>query len=157
MKFSTKITIAFALAAGLACAQTATDMEAPAVLRVADKLRCSCGCNLTMACKMEGDCHLCRAAKTKIIAMQSAGKSDADIVDSFVQTEGKDILAIRPGPMGVIGPWAALGLGMILVVFIIRRFMRKPLTPAPAGAEAVDAELLDRYRDRIDKDLEKLG
>jgi cytochrome c-type biogenesis protein CcmH/NrfF len=132
-------------------------MEAPAVLRVADKMRCSCGCNLTMACKMEGDCHVCRAAKTKIIAMQSAGKSDADIVDSFVQTEGKDVLAIRPGPMGVIGPWGALGLGMILVVFIIRRFMRKPLTPAPAGAEAVDAELLDRYRDRIDKDLEKLG
>ncbi len=89
--------------------------------------------------------------------MQSAGKSDADIVDSFVQTEGKDVLAIRPGPMGVIGPWGALGLGLILVVFLIRRFMRKPLTPAPAGAEAVDSELLDRYRDRIDKDLEKLG
>src|SRR5580658_6960517 len=98
-------------------------MESPAVLRVADKLRCSCGCNLTMACKMEGNCPLCRAAKTKIIAMEGAGKSDADIVDSFVQTEGKDVLAIRPGPMGVIGPWGALGLGMILVVFLIRRFM----------------------------------
>jgi len=138
----------------LVCAQTATEMEAPPVLRVADKLRCSCGCNLTMACKMEGDCHVCRAAKTRIIAMQSAGKSDSQIVDAFIQSDGKDILAIRPGPMGVIGPWGALGLGLILVIFLVRRFAAKPLTPAPAAA--IDSALLDRYHEQIEKDLAKL-
>jgi cytochrome c-type biogenesis protein CcmH/NrfF len=157
LKLRNKIALATVFTASLAFAQSMTDMESPAVLRVADKLRCSCGCNLTRACKMEGDCGICRSAKAKILAMQTAGKSDADIVDSFAQSEGKDVLAVRPGPMGVIGPWGALGLGMILVVFIIRRFMKQPPTLAPAGAQAVDSALLDRYRDRIDKDLEKLG
>ncbi len=114
-----------------------------------------------MACKMEGGCHLCRAAKTKIFEMQNAGKSDADIVGSFVQSEGKDVLATRPGPMGVIGPYAALGLGLILVIFVIRRIAAKPQKPALAGVGGgldtdIDAEVLDRYRERIDKDLEKL-
>src|SRR5690242_7102018 len=107
------LTFVFTLAAA-AFAQTAEQLDAPEVLRIADKFRCSCGCNLTMSCKMEGDCHLCKAAKTKIVEMQTAGKSEDQIVDAFVAENGKDILAIRPGPMGVIGPWGALALGAIL-------------------------------------------
>jgi cytochrome c-type biogenesis protein CcmH/NrfF len=141
--------------AALSFAQTAPELEAPAVLRVADKFHCTCGCNLTMACKMEGDCHICRQAKSKIFAMQAAGKSDDQIVDAFVQDEGKDVLAIRPGPMGVIGPWAALGLGAILVIFVIRRFSAPKPALAPAVA-AIDSEVLDRYHERIEKDLAKL-
>lgn len=148
------LSFAFAVAlGGAAFAQTAEQLDAPDVLRIADKFRCSCGCNLTMSCKMEGDCHLCKAAKTKIVAMQAAGKSEQEIVDSFVAENGKDILAIRPGPMGVIGPWGALALGAILVIFLIRRFMGRK--PAPAAA-TLDSEALDRYHDQIEKDLAKL-
>jgi cytochrome c-type biogenesis protein CcmH/NrfF len=135
--------------------QTAPQLESPAVLHVADKFKCSCGCNLTMACKMEGDCHVCRQAKAEIFAMQAAGKSDDQIVDAFVQENGKDVMAIRPGPMGVIGPWGALGLGAILVIFLIRRFSAHKPAPAPAAA-GIDAEVLDRYHERIEKDLAKL-
>jgi cytochrome c-type biogenesis protein CcmH/NrfF len=142
------------VAPALMLAQSATELESPAVLRVADKLRCSCGCNLTRACQMEGGCSMCGGAKTKIFALQAAGKSDAQVIDAFVQSEGKDALAIRPGPMGVIGPWGALALGAILVVFLIRRFAVKPLVPAPAAA--IDSALLDRYHDQIEKDLSKL-
>jgi cytochrome c-type biogenesis protein CcmH/NrfF len=135
--------------------QTASELDSTAVLHVADHLRCSCGCNLTAACKMEGGCHICRATKEKIFSMQSAGKSDSQIMDAFVQENGRNVLAIRPGPMGVIGPWAALGLGAILVVFLIRRFAAPKPALAPA-ATAIDSEVLDRYHERIEKDLEKL-
>lgn len=141
--------------AAVSFAQTAPELESPAVLHVADKFHCSCGCNLTMACKMEGDCHVCRQAKAKIFAMQAAGKSDGQIVDAFVQENGSDVLAIRPGPMGVIGPWGALGLGVILVIFLIRRFSAQKPAPAPADA-GIDSEALDRYHERIEKDLAKL-
>jgi cytochrome c-type biogenesis protein CcmH/NrfF len=145
----------FALASGVATfGQTASEMESAQVLRVADQMRCSCGCSLTMACKMEGDCHVCRQAKAKIFAMQAAGNSDSQILDAFVQENGKDVLAIRPGPMGMIGPYAALALGMIVVLFVIRKLaVRKP---APAAAAAIDSEVLDRYHDRIEKDMSKL-
>jgi len=135
-------------------AQSATELESPAVMRVADQMRCSCGCSLTMACKMEGDCHVCRQAKAKILAMQAAGKSDGEILDGFVQENGKDVLAVRPGPMGMIGPYAALGIGMILVIFIIRRMASHKPTLAPAAA--IDSDVLDRYHDRIEKDMARL-
>jgi cytochrome c-type biogenesis protein CcmH/NrfF len=148
------LALTFALTLGGALfAQTAEQLDAPEVLRIADKFRCSCGCNLTMSCKMEGDCHLCRAAKTKIVEMQAAGKSEDQIVDSFVAENGKDFLAIRPGPMGVLGPWGALALGAILVVFLIRRFMAQ--RPAPAAA-TLDSDALNRYHEQIEKDLAKL-
>jgi cytochrome c-type biogenesis protein CcmH/NrfF len=135
--------------------QSASELDSPAVLRVADQFRCTCGCNLTMACKMEGGCHICKGAKAQIFAMQASGKTDGQIVDAFVQENGKDVLAIRPGPMGVIGPWAMLGLGAILVVFLIRRFAVAKTAPATAGA-AIGSEELDRYHAQIEKDLEKL-
>jgi cytochrome c-type biogenesis protein CcmH/NrfF len=87
--------------------------------------------------------------------MQAAGKSDDQIVDAFVQENGKDVLAIRPGPMGVIGPWGALALGAILVIFVIRRIAARKPALAPAEA-AIDSEVLDRYHERIEKDLAKL-
>ncbi len=135
--------------------QTATELDSPPVLRVADQMRCSCGCSLTMACKMEGDCHICRQAKSRIFAMQAAGSSDSQILDAFIQENGKDVLAVRPGPMGMIGPYAALGLGMIVVLFVIRKLAAHKPTPAPAGP-AIDSEALDRYQDRIEKDMSKL-
>jgi len=133
--------------------QSATELDSDAVLKVADQFKCSCGCNLTMACKMEGGCHICKGAKAKIFEMQSAGKSESQIVDAFVEENGKSVLAIRPGPMGVIGPWGALALGAILVVFLIRRFMAQKPVAAPA---AIDSAELDRYHDQIEKDMAKL-
>jgi cytochrome c-type biogenesis protein CcmH/NrfF len=141
--------------AAVSFGQTASELDSTPVLRVADKFHCSCGCNLTMSCKMEGDCHVCRQAKAQIFAMQAAGKSDGQIVDAFVQENGKGVLAIRPGPMGVIGPWGALAVGAILVIFLIRRFSAPKPALAPAGA-AIDSEVLDRYHERIEKDMAKL-
>src|SRR5580693_7270428 len=152
---ASKTSLLFLIFAAASLGQTAPQLDSPDVLRVADKFHCSCGCNLTMSCKMEGDCHICRQAKAKIFAMQSAGKSDGQIVDAFVQENGSDVLAIRPGPMGVIGPWGALGLGVILVIFLIRRIAARKPALAPAEA-AIDSEVLDRYHERIEKDLAKL-
>ena len=153
-----KISFAIAVLAISGLAQSASDLESPNVLRVADQMRCSCGCNLTRACRMDGGCGMCTHAKEKIFAMQSNGKSDSQILDAFIQEEGRDVLAVRPGPMGVIGPWGALGLGAILVVFLIRRLStHKPATAAAsADAPAADSEELAKYREQIEKDMSKL-
>lgn len=152
-----KISIAACILAAAGFGQTAAELDSDSVLKVADQLKCSCGCSLTMACKMEGGCHICKGAKAKIFEMQSAGKSDSQIVDSFVQEEGKGVLAIRPGPMGVIGPWGALALGAILVVFLIRRFASHKIASAPAGVDsAVASAAFDRYHEQIEKDMAKL-
>ena len=144
-----KFSILVALAGGLSMAQTAVDLDSEPVNRVAKKLSCNCGCAQDMTCKMEPGCGICKRAKTKIFAMQTAGKSDPEILDAFVSENGRQILAITPGLFGTAGPFVALSLGAILVLFVIRKY-RKP--QAAANAPEIDPEVLER----INKDMAKL-
>lgn len=141
-KFKASILIAAMTLAALA--QTAAELDSPEVNRVAMKLNCDCGCNLNMACKMppDGRCPVCQRNKTKILSLQQAGKSDQQIIDQFVGESGKAILVVEPGIGGVLGPYAALGMGFIAVVFILRRYLKKK--PALADGPDVDPDTLAR-------------
>ncbi|HEV2687383.1 MAG TPA: hypothetical protein VGV35_02480, partial [Bryobacteraceae bacterium] len=67
-------------------AQTAEELESPAVNRVAEKLLCPCGCKMNMACRMEPyPCQTCWSNKKKIFKLQAAGLSDQAILDQFKQ------------------------------------------------------------------------
>ena len=135
-------------------AQSAEELESPAVNRVADRLNCPCGCKTNMACRMDPyPCPVCRKAKVEIFEAQAQGKSDQQIFDQFVTENWKDILAIGPGLLGMFGPYAALLMGLGVVILVVRRMMHRPQTPA---AGEVDSTVLDRYHDDIEKDLAKL-
>jgi cytochrome c-type biogenesis protein CcmH/NrfF len=142
-----------AAVAAVCLAQTAGDLETPAVNRIAEKMNCSCGCMLNMACRMDPyPCPVCRRAKVKIYEMQGTGKSDQQIFDAFVAENGKQVLAVGPGFMGVAGIWAAALIGLGMVLLAIRRYLRpQPATPAVAAPE-IDPETMAR----IEKDLNKL-
>ena len=141
-------------AAVAACAQSAEEMESPACNRVAEKLLCSCGCKTNMACRMDPyPCRTCWDNKKKILTMQAAGMSDQAILDQFAKEMGKDVVAVPPGVIGSLSFYTAAALGLILVVFVIRRYSRKG--PAIAGASLSDPEL-SRYHDQIEKEVEKL-
>jgi len=148
-KFKSSLLVVLMTMAALA--QTATELESPAVNRVAAKLNCSCGCKLNMACRMppDGRCPVCQMNKTKILAMQQAGSSDQQILEQYAAENGKDIIVIPPGSAGVLGPYVALGLGLIAVFFTIRRYMR--LKPSVA-ATPIDRATLEQ----IEKDMAKL-
>lgn len=139
----------FLALANFCLAQTAVDLVSEPVNRVAKKLLCNCGCAQDMTCQMEPGCGICKRAKMKIFAEQQAGKSDSQILDEFVAENGKTILNVTPGLFGTAGPFVALSLGGIVVLFVIRRYM-KPKAAA-AGPE-IDPEVLDK----INKDMAKL-
>ena len=143
-----KFSVLLALAAGFSMAQTAVDLDSEPVNRVATKLACQCGCAQNMACKMEPGCGLCKLAKTKIFAEQAAGKSDSQIIDEFVAKDGRKILAITPGLFGTAGPFVVLLLGGVVVLFVIRKYMK----PHAAGhMTEIDPEVMER----INKDMAK--
>jgi cytochrome c-type biogenesis protein CcmH/NrfF len=125
-----------------ALAQTATELESPEVNRVAAKLNCDCGCKLNMACKMppDGRCPVCQRNKAKILSMQKAGMSDEQILAQYVKEMGKGVLVVEPGTGGFVGPYIALGLGFLAVLWTIRRYMH--MRPATAGGPNVDPETL---------------
>lgn len=136
-----------------ALAQTATEMDSPEVLRVAGKLKCSCGCNQSMACVMPPGCPLCRMNKAKIYNMQKVGMSDAAIIGRFQKESGPDVVIIPPGIGGTVAPYIALALGLGLVLWTIRRYaVKKPITAAAGTSTDIDPAILER----IEKDLSKL-
>jgi cytochrome c-type biogenesis protein CcmH/NrfF len=136
-------------------AQSAEEMESPACNRVAEKLLCSCGCKMNMACRMDPyPCRLCWENKKKILKMQAAGMSDQAILDAFAREMGKDVIATPPGFIGSMSFYTAAVLGLILVVFVIRKYSRKNATTA--GAPPIDDPDYNRYHDQIEKEVEKL-
>ncbi len=147
--------VVLALVTGPLLAQSAEQLESPAVNRIAEKLLCPCGCKMNMACRMDPyPCQTCWENKKKILKMQTAGLSDQAIFDQFAQDMGKDVLLVRPGFVGSLSFYAAAAFGLILVVMVIRKYRR------PAAAvmdQPLDDAVLDRYHDQIEKEVEKLG
>lgn len=146
--------LVLALATGPVLAQSAEQLESPAVNRVADRLLCPCGCKMTMTCRMDPyPCQTCWENKKKILKMQTAGMSDQSILDQFGQEMGKDVVAVHPGVLGSISFYAAAVFGLILVVVVIRRY-RRPSAAVVDGP--VDDVVLDRYHEQIEKEVDKL-
>jgi len=151
---------ALVLFAGVSFAQSAEQLESPAVNRIATKLNCPCGCKTNMACRMDPyPCRTCWENKKKILQMQQAGMSDEQIFAAFKQDMGPDVIAVPPGIIGSLLSYTAAVLGLVLVVFVIRKYSRKApvVAGAPAAPESPDADpLLARYHDQIEKEVDKL-
>jgi cytochrome c-type biogenesis protein CcmH/NrfF len=165
-RFSSKLTqglfvfgLALGLSAGACFAQSAEQLESPAVNRIATRLSCSCGCKTNMACRMDPyPCRMCWENKKKILSMQQAGMSDDQILAAFAQEMGPAVVIVPPGILGSISFYSAAAVGLILVVLVIRKYRRKETILAAAGAapDIPDDPLLTKYHDQIEKEVEKL-
>ena len=150
-KFRTSLFVIL-LNVGPIFAQSAEELESPAVNRIATKLLCPCGCKMNMACRMDPyPCQTCWNNKKKILKMQAAGMSDAAILAAFQQDMGKEVVAVQPGVLGSISFYAAAFFGLALVLVVIRKYRRKPAAVTP-----LDEAVLDRYHEQIEKEVEKL-
>jgi len=153
-RFRIKVTnslLLIALCAGVAFAQSAEELESPAVNRIATRLNCPCGCKTNMACRMDPyPCRTCWDNKKKILKMEEAGMSDQAILASFANEMGPNTVVVPPGILGSLSFYTAAALGLILVVFVIRKLSRKG-APLAAGGAPHDP-LLDRYHDQIEKE-----
>ena len=115
----------------LSFSQTAAEWDGTLVNAIAQKLRCGCGCQLTMSCQMPPHpCPTCKRNKIRIYQMLQEGRSAREIVDRFVAEEGPDVLWVTPGAIGKAGPYAALAFGLACVVLVIRRYRRNDTAEA---------------------------
>lgn len=138
--------------------QTSTEVVRSDVRTVGERLACKCGAcsNNVGNCPMLG-CGYSTPAREKIGTMLDQGKSEDEIVNSFIQEMGIVALAQPPREgFNRIGYWmpffvVAFGLGMIALY--IKRF-RKP-APVPE-INVDDPRIRDRYRERIEKEMADL-
>jgi cytochrome c-type biogenesis protein CcmH/NrfF len=143
------------LVAGLCLAQTESQITGDEVRRVARHISCQCGsCSDDANCMMSaGQCGFCKPARTKIFRMQKAGMTDQAIADSFIQDYGAKIYRGEPNAFGWIIPYSALAMGVLVVVWFVRRYRRTPAAVLVASGPHKD---LDHYREQIEQDLAHL-
>ncbi len=145
------------LLGAVALAQSASEWDSHAVNEIAAKLQCSmskgstCSCKQDIACTMPPyPCPICKMNKVRIFKMMNEGMTEQQILDTYVAESGPGVLTVHPGAAASIGPWAALGAGLLVVLLIIRRYKASGAA-APVGAP-IDPAVLEQ----IEKDLSKL-
>ncbi len=100
------------------------------------------------------ECSFSNPAKQKIFDMQRNGTTDQAIIDSFIKEYGDSIYRGDPNSFGWIIPYSALAIGVLVIVWFVRRYY-KPATAAPQ-ASSLPPEALDRYREQIEQDMAHL-
>src|SRR5260370_37801383 len=89
-----RLLCAFSLAGAVCMAQSASDLETEKLNRVAKRMQCNCGCNMDMSCQIQPYmCGTCKRYKTRIFALQQAGKSDEDVIAQIVAEEKRSLKA----------------------------------------------------------------
>ncbi len=151
-----RTSILLVLLAAVSLGQSSSKLQTEAVRRVGSKLACLCGCNNTVAdCQML-ECSFSLPARQRIAALQAMGKSDAEIVNDFVQQYGTRVLAVPPAEgfnlLAWVMPFVAIAAGLAIVWMFIQRFRR----PQQASRALADQETFSRYQAQIEKDLKNL-
>ena len=103
------------------------------------------------------ECGYCKPARLKIAQMQAEGKSDDEIVASFVKENGVQALASPPTSgfslFAWIMPYIFIAPGLVAIAWFVKRFSGRRAT---AGGPPLDEETLRRYQEQIEKDVAKL-
>jgi cytochrome c-type biogenesis protein CcmH len=118
------------------------------------RMVCMCGCKQILAeCNHVG-CTMSTSMLHKLDAEVASGKSDDLILQAFVQQFGAEVIAEPPAKgfnwLAWIMPFAALGLGFLLVRTLLTRW-HQPAPAVPAGPP-IASDVLARIRHESEED-----
>ena len=122
------------------------------------QLMCICGCHqILLECNHVG-CPDSDGMRNELMAGLTRGDSDSLVEQAFVQKYGPTVLAAPPTTGFVnrtawIVPFAALALGFVVVVIVVRGWRGPPSGPtggAPSGGSAEFERLREQARKETD-------
>jgi cytochrome c-type biogenesis protein CcmH len=127
--------------------------------RLGHKLMCRCGCNqILLECNHVG-CSYSEKMRQELMAALQGPDSDDLILQRFVQEYGGVVLA-APTATGFnrvawVTPFAALGAGILAVVYVVRRWKLRQVRLAVDSPAAPPVRVeLDSFRERARKETE---
>ena len=138
-----------------ALAQTASEKPSVDVRRVGSRLQCQCGCKDSVATCSMLECHFSKPAKERIAQMQSVGMNDEQIVQAFIRDYGMAVYLAQPNAFGWIIPYATLGFGLVMIMMILRKYIKKRPMANLVNVELETPEMA-KYREQIEKDTANL-
>ncbi len=144
------------LALAAVSAQAAVPYEK--LRQVGELVTCQCSCAYTVgSCNMI-NCHFSVPVLQDIEAALEAGQSDEEVLEAIYAKYGSET-RVEPrndgfGLVGWIAPFATLLAGLALVPWVIRKW--RSSTQARSRGSGVPQEVVERFRSRIEDDLEDL-
>ncbi len=149
------------VALSLAHAQSADATIEARVKRVGKKLLCLCGCNQILVECTHRECSFCESARPMLRQAVQRYESDDLAIQAMIQQYGTTILAAPPAQGFNLAAWitpfaAALG-GLVLIVFVLRRWSRhRGIPPTETASIPEDPAWRERVRREIERELEGL-
>ncbi len=132
--------------------------ESATVSDISDQLICQCGCTLVLANCTHSECMSRDTMTTLIEQKLSQGQSEAQIIQSFVEQYGEQVLASPPkrgfNLTAWILPFAAILGGGGIIYMAVRKWVwqgRQSATTAEVEVEESDEE----YRRQLEEELEE--
>src|SRR5258706_12068135 len=122
------------------------------------QMMCICGCSqILLECNHVG-CPDSDGMRNELMTAVNRGDSDSLVEQSFVQKYGPTVLA-APTTTGFdrtawIVPFVALGLGLSIVVLVIRAWKNRPAPAIADGLRPVRGAELEQFRDQARKDTD---
>src|SRR5579863_3228598 len=125
---------------------------------IGHQMMCICGCKqILLECNHVG-CPDSDGMRNELMAAVTRGDSDSLVEQSFVQKYGPTVLA-APTTTGFdrtawIMPFAALIIGMTIVILIVRAWKNRPAPAIADGLRPSTAAELDQFREQARKETD---
>jgi cytochrome c-type biogenesis protein CcmH len=125
---------------------------------IGHQLMCICSCGqILLECNHVG-CPSSDGMRNELMAAVTRGDSDSLVQQSFVQKYGPTVLA-APTTSGFdrtawIFPFVAFAVGVLAVIYVVRRWKNRPPSPPPGGGPPVRDAELDKFRQQALEETE---
>jgi cytochrome c-type biogenesis protein CcmH/NrfF len=146
----TLILVVGLLAASMILGDTA---RTPTLEAIGNEVQCTCGCNAPLNGCPHIDCAE-KAQEQAFIKKEIAeGKDETAILQDMSIKYGLQVLSTPPAHGFNRSIWILPGVGLLaglaLVIFIARRWKRKPADVPPASPDTLDAKVLAAMEDEM--------
>lgn len=152
-----RVAVVIVLLLGTSLALRGDGPFTPREERLGKQLICMCGCQQGVLVCTTLNCSVKLPMQAELRQRAATNASDSLILQSFVQEYGTAVIA-NPTHVGFnesawVVPWVILGLGLVLVLYFVRRFRGQHAAPAgPAAAPSGEEESI---RKEVAAEMEK--
>src|ERR1700688_4910285 len=129
--------------------------------QIGGKFMCMCNCNQVLTQCNHVGCTTSTAMLKEVDQALARGDSEDAITQAFVQEFGTKVYAEPPHSGFSLVAWSMpavyLAVGLVLVLFVINRWRKRPVNPVASGAAnntGISPEMLERARLRAARETQ---